>query len=480
MRCLPDTHCDRDVSPLGSWVRGLAALFTLGFVLLPLIGCQRLPGATSARTPSPVVTVSETAVVEVATPGLSAMTPVAVGPTPSTVSTLVRPQATVVPRGQLTLTLWLPPEMAPDVPSDRPETGALVASQHQLFAAEFPTISLQVMPKMAYGAGGLTDLLLATAPVVPWRLPDIVAIDTSELGLLVAAGLATPLDSLLAPALWDDLFPFALDAATFDESLYGLPFQADISFLAYNSGLVETPPRTWDELLAAKNTLLLPAAQGDGSAADAFLIHYLARGGRLARAPVALDSAIAAKVFRDYRTALEMGVLPQQVRDLQTLEECWSVYLSGGAVMAHTGSWQYLRDQALLKRTRFAAVPTPTGETVTLARSWSWVIVAQDAEQRQAAAQYLAFMADSQWIGQWNATSYHLPTRRSSLSAIPDEEFRVFVEDQLLHASPYPAAPLYPQIQAVLARAVEDVLDGITTPERAAISAAAAISRLGP
>jgi multiple sugar transport system substrate-binding protein len=369
--------------------------------------------------------------------------------------------------------------MAPDLETERPETGALVASQHLVFTTAFPTITLTAMPKMAYGAGGLTDLLLAMAPVVPSRLPDVVAVDTSELGLLVAGGLATPLDDLMPPALWDDLYPFALEAATFDDNLYGLPFQADISFLAYNSGLLEAPPRTWDDLIAAKSTLLMPAAQGDGSAADAFLIHYIARGGRVSRAPMVLDSTIAARVLRDYRTALETGVLTQQVRDLQTLEECWSVYLSGGAAMAHVGSWQYLRDQPLLKRTRFGAIPTPGGEAVTVARSWSWVIITESAERRQAAASYLATMMDAQWLGQWGLISYHLPPRRSSLTAIEDQDFRAFVEDQLLHASPYPASPIYPQMQAVLARAVEDVLDGITTPERAAISAAAAVSRLG-
>lgn len=480
MPSVPSTHCDHDIAPFGSWVRGMAALLVLACALLALLGCQRLPWAASPRTPSLSATVSETPVAANGTPQPSLTFPIAASPTASPTPTAAKPRATATARQQITLTLWLPPEMAPDLPSDRPETGALVASQHQIFATEFPTVSLRVMPKMAYGAGGLTDLLLTMAPVVPARLPDVVAIDTSELGLLVAAGLAAPLDELLAPSLWDDLYPFALDAATFDDNLYGLPFQADISFLAYNAGLLETPPRTWDDLLATQATLLLPAAQGDGSAADAFLIHYLARGGRLAKPPLALDSAIAARVLRDYRAALEAGVLPQQVRDLQTLEECWSVYLSGGAAMAHAGSWQYLRDQPLLKRTRFAAIPTPDGETVTVARSWSWVIVTQEAERRQAAARYLTFMADSQWLGQWSIISYHLPTRRSSLNAIQDEAFRAFVEDQLLHASPYPASPVYPQMQAVLARAVEDVLDGITTPERAAISAAAAISRLGP
>lgn len=479
MPTVPSTHCEGNSLRFGSWVRVLVALVALAVMMALLGGCQNPPWAALARTPSAGVTASETPVVAEATSQPIPTLVVVASPTVST-PTSARPHATPEARRQITLTVWLPPEMAPEVPSDRPETGAWVASQHELFAAEHPTVTLRVLPKMAYGVGGLTDLLLATAPVVPWRLPDVVAIDTSELGQLVAAGLAAPLDDLLAPSLWDDLFPFALDAATFDDRLYGLPFQADITFLAYNSGLMETPPRTWDQALSAKATLLLPAAQGDGSAADVFLIYYLARGGRLAKAPPALDSAIAARVLRDYRTALETGVLPQQVRGLQTLEDCWSAYLSGGAAMAHVGSWQYLRDQELLKRARFAALPTPGGETVTLARSWSWAIVAQDAERRRAAARYLTAMADSQWLGQWSIISHHLPARRSSLSAIEDQEFRAFVEDQLLHARPYPASPIYPQMQAVLARAIEDVLDGITTPERAAITAAAAISRLGP
>ncbi len=389
------------------------------------------------------------------------------------------PAATLIPSAtpDQALTLWLPPEMV-EALSDPPELGALIAEQQRVLVEAQPGLTLHCLPKAAYGAGGIVDLLLATQPVAPGRLPDLAAVDAADLSELVAQGLAVPLEGLLPSTAWDDLFPFALEAATVQDRLYAFPFQADITFMAYNTTLLPQPPQRWDDLATSGGTYLFPAAQGDGSAADAFLIQYLARGASFAAAAPKLDSVMVAQVLRDYRLALEAGALPASIRDVQSLDESWAAYIAGEAAMANIGSRQFLRGWAQLKRTKYAMIPTHAGKPLTLARSWAWVVITQAPERQKLAADYILGMTAAEPLASWARVSGHLPTRRSSLVAIADTELRAFLEQELLNARPYPSAPDYAPVQTALARAIEDVLSGINTPERAAIAAAASVSRM--
>lgn len=368
--------------------------------------------------------------------------------------------------------------MVPDL-SPSPEIGALVASANASFLAAQRTARLSVAPKALYGAGGMLDLLLATQPVAPWRLPDVALIDASELPALVERGLARPLNDLIPAAVWDDLFPFALEAVSADDGLYGVPFQVDIPLLVYNREALTEPPQRWEQLLTGSARIVFPAAQGeDGAAADLFMVQYLARGGKVTAPPFVLDAVIAARVLRDYRNAFDRGVLVPESREAQTWEKSWAFYLAGTAEMTLAGSWQYLRDRALLAQSHYGIVPTASSGQFTLARSLVWVILSQEPARRQLAAQYVLTMLDTDRLSEWGSVSYHLPSRRSSYQAAFEPNLRAFLENQLAHASPYPLSPVYLKARGEIARAIEDVLDGVTTPERAASSLAITISRL--
>ena len=373
----------------------------------------------------------------------------------------------------MTLTLWLPPDMAGET-----ETGAFVSRLNRTFVTARPGVRIQVIAKAPYGVAGLANMLMATQPIAPSRMPDVVAIDTSETYRLAEHELLVSLEGLVPESLWNDLFPFALEAATIGNSRISLPFQAEVSFLAYNSSLVETPPTTWEDLFAVKAGYVLPTGSGDGSSADVFLLHYYAHGRKLDNQTPQLDPTTMASILRTYRSSVESGALPEIVRDLRTLEDCWTVYLAGDAGIASTSSQLYGRDRAALTRTRYASVPTVDGQRIALARCWAWIILAEEPTRRQLAAEYItaALRADS--AASLSAASPYLPTRRSVLKQAEDGDYAEFLGEQLEHAFPYPNIGDYSVVQESVARAIEDVLAGLTTPERAAVSAAATVARL--
>jgi len=287
------------------------AMIALASGALWLVGCSLLPEST----PTP------TSVAPTETPL----------PSPTASPTLSPVNTPVDPTAPLTLTLWLPPEM---VLEDEP-AAKVIDEMNESFMAANRLVNIEVIPKAAHGPGGLVDMLLATEPVVPGRMPDLVLFDLSELHSLADKDILAPLEDLFPKALWDDLFPFTLQAVTVDEDRLAMPLGADIFFLAYNSAMVESPPRTWDELLTGKATYLFPANQGDGSAADAFLLLYFAQGGSLEGAErLELNTTLAASLLRKYRAAAENGTVPDMVRTMSTLDDCWAVYLAGEASMS--------------------------------------------------------------------------------------------------------------------------------------------------
>lgn len=439
----------------------LAAAFVL---LLLLGGCAYL-------TPEP----SNAAVVPTATRSPE--------PTPSNTP---QPLPTRVdPNAPITLTLWLPPEM---ILSEEESPGSpIVRAWNAHYLAAHSRVRLNLVPKAAYGPGGIVSMVLATQPVVPARLPDVIVFDTAELPRLAEAGVLQPLDDALPASLWQGMYPFAVDAVTLDGQRLGVPYHADVDVLAYDRDMVPEPPETWDALLTMRQedeqppTLIFPATGSDGSAADAFMVHYLALGGRLTEenGRPFLDSGIAARILRSYRSAMDAGIVPEAVRRLRTREDCWGAFLDGGASLAGTTARLYHQDQALAAGIGYAPLPTMGTEMATVARSWAWGVTTSDPTKRDLAVEYITTALEAERVAAWGTATGYVPTQREVLPAvIEDAPYRRFLGDQMEQARPYPRLKDYGAIQAAVVRAIEDVLDGLATPERAAITAAASVMRL--
>jgi raffinose/stachyose/melibiose transport system substrate-binding protein len=111
--------------------------------------------------------------------------------------------------------------------------------------------------------------------------PDLVyySVGQGNAGILVDAGLISPLDDLAAAEGWADrIAPFALREVTFDGKLYGMPNESEVSGWWYNKSLFDKHslqvPETIDQLLevtkAAQQLGLVPVSYGQGDAYPPF------------------------------------------------------------------------------------------------------------------------------------------------------------------------------------------------------------------
>lgn len=387
------------------------------------------------------------------------------------------PQPSTGARQPLTLTMWLPLELANSAVTPNGYLFEVNKSYDNLH----PDTSLVQMPKALSGPGGTVNLLLTTKAAAPANLPDIALIDAAELVLLAQSGIAQPVDDYLQDAYWDGFYPYIKPAIRYKERYVAIPFMTDLILMIYNESMVETAPTTWASLTTLTTRYIFPTASGDGTSADTFVLQYLSLGGTLQGAdgrPM-LDAAIAEQVLRSYAIFLETGVFPENIRELATYDECWELYFNGEAAITHAPYSLYNRNRALMTRTRYAAVPTISEEVTTLAHGYAWVVTAVEPEKQRLAVDYLLAAMQPDLLAGWASEQHLLPVRKDGLEiTVRDSSYRQFLNTLLDSAYPYPTIRNYARIQDVIGQAIEDVLSGMQTPERAAQTAAIEISRL--
>jgi|CZCA01.1.fsa_nt_gi maltose/maltodextrin transport system substrate-binding protein len=95
------------------------------------------------------------------------------------------------------------------------------------------------------GFGDIRDQLGVAGPA--GKGPDIIVGAHDWLGELVTNGLIEPID---LQAKQKDFIKVSIDAFTWGNTLYGVPYAVEAVGLFYHKKLVPTPPKTWDDLVA--------------------------------------------------------------------------------------------------------------------------------------------------------------------------------------------------------------------------------------
>jgi ABC-type glycerol-3-phosphate transport system substrate-binding protein len=434
---------------------GLGLCAVLLLVCVALAGCQflDLPQATpTVELPAPSPS-----------PGGDEQ-----GGTPQTPAPGETDIATPSAPSVVTLTLWTTEAYSP---TRVLTTGQVLGSQLDAFFDEEPELGLEIVLKKPYGRGGILDFLLNTSKVVPELLPDLVVMDTFEVGSAVNAGLLQPLDDILPGELVGDLFPFAQQACSVDGKLYCIQLYADFEHLVYNTALVLVPPRSWVTTLNGPGPYCFPAGGSGGLVNDAFWIQYLALPPPEPQDGVVplLDAERLTRVFQFYVDGLERDIILADVAEYDTSDACWPVYLNGQAAMTHATVRRYLTDRGLLRNSDVSSIPTGTGRAMTISRGWGIALVARQASRQQAAAALIDWLASPANSARWTYAAKYSPTRRAALPLWGDDTaYRSFVEQQLEAARPRPSIPDYTRVATVLQQGVQKVVQGLSSPEAAA------------
>ena len=443
----------------GRTTHGLASSIARLAMLLLAVACA--PGNAATPPPGTATTAGTTADI------------VAASPLPAT-TIEVTPSKTE-PKPAVRLTLWT---VEPVSSQAEGAAGRAFANGLRVFEETYQDVSVAVVLKNTSGKGGVLDYLRTASQVAPSILPDVVVLDTVDLASAAHAGIVVPLDDLASPLLTKDLLPAALRAGTVDGQLVGIPFEMDVEHLIYNTNKVASAPISWTDVVSSNVTYVFPAKGRNGLVNDAFLIQYLALGGRLHddEGHLLLDEQPLRVALSYYRQGEQMGVVPPSVLEASTPDDAWPSYVSAQVAMAHVNSHRFLTDRGVLRSTQFADIPTRDGIPLTIGRGRVLAIVARDAGRQAAAMRLIEWLMMPEGNATWSQATAHLPTRYAAFDLLAnDDPYWLFLQHQLEIAVPPPAFPGYDQVGRVLQQAVVEVMTGEATPEAAAAAAVAAV-----
>jgi multiple sugar transport system substrate-binding protein len=386
------------------------------------------------------------------------------------------PTVVPIPSSGLTLTWWTTESFSP---FSADEKGEMLMDQVRGFVAMNPDVSVLPILKAARGKGGVLDFLSTAKVAAPSVLPDVVVIDTSDLPAAVGGQLLQPLDGLLSAELQDDLYPFATSVGMFERTWYAVQFEADVQHLVYRASRAQPAPRTWADMLAGGATYIFAAAGRESLVNDDSLIQYLGAGGKwdAATRQLSLEQGPLLEMLTFYQQGMERRLFPVDLLTYGAVEDCWPAYISGKADMANVLATRFLAERGSLPDSRFAALPSRDGRTITISRGWALAIVSSDAAHRAAAAQFVEWLLMPEHSAAWTQAAKRLPTRRSALAAWGDDEYVAFLNGQLEAATFRPTGTSYTLAARWLQQAVRDVLNGAATPEEAAQRAVDAMAK---
>ncbi|HFD40815.1 MAG TPA: extracellular solute-binding protein [Anaerolineae bacterium] len=431
-------------------------------------------------------------------------------PTPEVASPTEEPPATAAPAPTETrnpaityLTFWEPFAL------DRPQ-GLLLGEMVRAFESEYPTISIELIPKEGYG--GLHYAMLDQLAAGPeGELPTLAVAFPGMIAHYAAAGVLAPLDLYLDdPQLGlseedrADIYPNLLEMGRLPgqpRPLWSFPFVQNAVGLWVNESLLgqagwDRPPATWDEferacfdLYALNGSPCYPFIES----VTTFEAWLNSRGGRL------LDETGRRAAFNEAAGVESLALLRRLIdaglaRPPEMTFGDYVAFANGQAAFtfASTGSgdlYAQAYEAAVHKgmepfQWRQVMIPqADPANPATVLYGANFFIVRGEPEKEKAAWLFIRWFTARDQTARWAATLETLPVRASALEVMTDtlETYpfvRAQVEDILPYGRPEPAIPEAFEVRDILHTAILSVTQGYTDPQAALDQAAGQVNTL--
>ncbi len=359
------------------------------------------------------------------------------------------------------LTVWVPPEMDPDLDT---EASALFADRLAAFG-QINGIDINVRVKAASGAGGLLDALTASSAAAPDTLPDLIALSRPDLETAALKGLIFTMDGMTESPDDADWYGFTRAMALIQGSTFGLPFAADALAMVYRTENTPDRPESWAELFEAGIPLAYPV-EHDQSLFPMAL--YLAEGGLLQdtqRRPQ-LEFDPLTEVFRLLETGVEAGTFPDWLTQYQTSGQVWSAFKDGQVDFAVTWVSDVLKespDDAIL-----VPIYPSTEGGVSLGTGMSWALASAQEHRHPLAVALAEYLVKPEFLAEWTLAAGYIPTRPSALQAWPNQRIRSTISQIALMTVLRPSNDIVLSLGPLLRDGSRQVLQGAVDPAQAA------------
>ncbi|MEV0954216.1 sugar ABC transporter substrate-binding protein [Promicromonospora sp. NPDC050249] len=314
--------------------------------------------------------------------------------------------------------------------------------------------------------------------------PDVAETGTTWTPEFADAGALAPLDEYVDGAgIGDDLVEGLVEAGTYDEQLYGMPWYAGVRSLVYNTEMFEQagvePPTTWAELEDAAAALkeeypdkIAVAVPGDAE----FTVYpwVWGAGGEVATLEgdtwtSGLDSPESQEGIAFWTGLATEGGYSSEGATTWRETDVLDAFAAGDVGMAVMGSWTpgAIVDANPDMEGKFAAVPIPgkDGGIAPSVLGGSHLSMFETADDKDLAFAFIEMMTTGEFAQQWGEQSGYFPGQVSLLDetlASTDPLVAPFAQQFVEGGASVPVAPTYGAVQAKLTTStmMQSILSG--------------------
>lgn len=335
---------------------------------------------------------------------------------------------------------------------------------------------------------------------------DFFNADVTWTSIFASAGLIEPMDDHFPKAEREQFLPSTIDAATYNGTVWGMPFRTDAGVLYYRKDLLakygKKVPATWEELKntsneivkaerAAGNTMYGMAGsmkQYEGLTCNAVEWFY-SNGGTVLddKGNVNINSEENVEILSLIKEMVDLELFPEGILSYGSGDVRASMF-QGNQVFMRAWPKAYALSQnpdsskvvGLLGVTEL-----PKGDSGQRGHStlggWQ-LFLSESSKNKTAALKFMDFYTSEYAMKLHALNDSYLPAR-TALYSDPEilEKIPFFgmIEDVLTNAVPRPKSPFYAETSAIIQVEIQNALSGIKSVSQALNDAQAEMEKVG-
>ncbi|MGJ3240254.1 MAG: extracellular solute-binding protein [Anaerolineae bacterium] len=322
-------------------------------------------------------------------------------------------EATATPRPPIDITIWWPDSFARV--GDSNINPLLIAQTNAFLAQTDENVRFEHRLKSVGQTGGIMSTLRSASIAARGALPTLTLVRRQDLLTAQAAGYIHPMEDF-SMRLQNELGN-TLQIGQISDELYGIPYLVDLQHMVYRpSEGVDYSSWTFDAVLERGEPFLFVAGRPN-SLNDVLALQYIESGGL----PTFSDELIASEaalttVFEFYETATDRQMITGAALNILQVEGYLGDFVNGTINSAVFNSSRFLSLYAEDDSLAIAPIPSETGAPISFMNGWMWVLVTQDADERDVALDYLVWLLDSERLSAVGQAVRMVPARESAIN----------------------------------------------------------------
>lgn len=341
------------------------------------------------------------------------------------------------------------------------------------FEKENPSVDVQVVPAgWEEATSKLMSLIQAN------ETPDVIMTGSRNLRQFAEMGVIEQLDQYMTDEFKAGRVDSVLNTANIDGKQYGIPLAFSSRALYYRTDLVQTPPKTWDELVATAKQVQEqnPSIKGFGLATDStavadLLNFFYQNGGRMVddQGNYTLNSEENVKTL-EFLTKMykEDQITPNPVDTKRS--DLATMFKNGQIAMFISGPWESatLGEYGADSTTPYGVALLPAGSQMAETLVTDSYSISANSENKELAWDLIEFLGKYEYQNAYDEKIGFFPILKEEESAERyTTEFMKPFSEMIQYGVAEPQVPVWDTFEDALLNAVKKCMMGEATAKEA-------------